>query len=304
MPLPLHRSSAPQSTGPTHVIAIAAGKGGVGKSTVTVNLARALTEANYRVGILDADIYGPSLRRMLPEQQLPVQKGPTIIPAVCQGIKVISMAYFRQEGIATAVRAPIANSLITQFCDQVEWGLLDYLLIDFPPGTGDIQLTLSQRAKLRGAVMVTTPQQVAVMDVRKAMHLFSQVNVPILGIVENMSYYIHEKSGEVLHLFGSDGGKLLAEEAGVPLLGQIPVDPLLSCSGDEGVSLFNQAEIKSPGVAAFRALARDIIQRMAGLQSENLIKRLTQPDPMHLDIEWNDRSVPVSYTHLTLPTIA
>jgi ATP-binding protein involved in chromosome partitioning len=180
MPLPIH-SSLSQPTGPAHVIAIAAGKGGVGKSTVTVNLALALSLAGYKVGILDADLYGPSLRRMLPEDQLPQQKGPTIVPAICQGIRVISMAYFRQDNLATAVRAPIANSLISQFLDQVEWGPLDYLLIDFPPGTGDIQLTLSQKAKLTGAVMVTTPQQVAIMDVRKAMHLFSQVRGPCFG---------------------------------------------------------------------------------------------------------------------------
>jgi ATP-binding protein involved in chromosome partitioning len=265
MPLPIH-SSLSQPTGPAHVIAIAAGKGGVGKSTVTVNLALALSLAGYKVGILDADLYGPSLRRMLPEDQLPQQKGPTIVPAICQGIRVISMAYFRQDNLATAVRAPIANSLISQFLDQVEWGPLDYLLIDFPPGTGDIQLTLSQKAKLTGAVMVTTPQQVAIMDVRKAMHLFSQVRVPVLGIIENMSYYVHPGSGERLQLFGEGGGKRLAEETDIPFLGQIPVDPLLSTCGDEGRSLFAARSVAGD---AFISLAKDVAAHTDRLKTDS-----------------------------------
>lgn len=262
MSLPLHSSSASSTGGPAAVIAIAAGKGGVGKSTVTVNLAQALSQAGYRVGILDADLYGPSLRRMLPEDQLPSQKGPTLMPAVCRDIKVMSMAFFRQENLATAVRAPIANSLIGQFLDQVEWGPLDYLLIDFPPGTGDIQLTLSQKAKLTGALMVTTPQQVAIMDVRKAMHLFSQVQVPIIGIVENMSYFLHE--GKTLRLFGEGGGRLLAEETKVPLLGQIPVDPLVSISGDQGHSIIGS---HSPAANAFEALAKAMIAEVEVLRA-------------------------------------
>lgn len=239
------------------MIAVAAGKGGVGKSTVTVNLALALNQAGFKVGILDADLYGPSLRRMLPEDNLPMQKGPTLIPAICRGIRVMSMAFFRQDNLATAVRAPIANSLIGQFLDQVEWGPLDYLLIDFPPGTGDIQLTLSQKAKLTGALMVTTPQQVAVMDVRKAMHLFAQVQVPIIGIIENMSYFVH--AGETIRIFGEGGGRALADETGVPFLGQIPVDPLVSLSGDRGSSIIGS---HSPAAEAFEALAKATVAQV------------------------------------------
>ncbi len=264
MSLPIHSS---KSSGPVNVIAVAAGKGGVGKSTVTVNLALALSLLGHKVGILDADLYGPSLRRMLPEDQLPSQKGPSLLPAMCKGVRVMSMAYFRQDNVATAVRAPIANSLISQFLDQVEWGPLDYLLIDFPPGTGDIQLTLSQKAKLTGAVMVTTPQQVAVMDVRKAMHLFSQVHVPVLGIMENMSYFIHPDSGETLHLFGQGGGRRLSEETGVPFLGQIPIDPVLSACGDEGRSLFDEKSISG---AAFKQLARQVVERTDSLRADGM----------------------------------
>ena len=180
MPLQMCPAKKPIQT----ILAIAAGKGGVGKSTVTVNLAIALQRKGYRVGVMDTDIYGPSVRQMLPEDRMPAQKGEILIPALCLGIKMISMAYFRKTDEAAAVRAPIANGVITQFIKNVEWGDLDFLLIDFPPGTGDVQLTLSQQANLSAAIVVTTPQEVALLDVRKAMHLFQQVQVPLLGIVE------------------------------------------------------------------------------------------------------------------------
>lgn len=209
MPLKMFPKDDPKPQSPIkHTIAIAAGKGGVGKSTVTVNLALALTHLGYSVGVMDTDIYGPSIRKMLPEDRLPIQKGNTIIPAVCNGIKMISMAYFRKEHEASAVRAPIANGVISQFIENVAWGPLDYLLIDFPPGTGDIQLTLSQKASLSGAIMITTPQEVSVMDVRKAINLFSQVKVPIIGIIENMSYYQAPATQEKIYLFGKGGGNV------------------------------------------------------------------------------------------------
>jgi ATP-binding protein involved in chromosome partitioning len=248
MPLTMYKSE------PRHLIGIAAGKGGVGKSSVTVNLALALKEMGYSVGVLDADVYGPSIRAMLPEDTAPKQQGDQIIPAVCSGIQMISMAYFRKEGEAAAVRAPIANGMIQQFMKQVAWGALDYLLIDFPPGTGDIQLTLAQQGNLTGAVMVTTPQEVALLDVRKAMNLFDHVKVPIIGVVENMSYYLHEATGERLFLFGKGGGERLAAQSGVPLLGQVPIDPLICRTGDLGLSLFSQKEASS--ALAFRAIAK------------------------------------------------
>lgn len=236
MTLPMYgKDKSDRKQGPRCIIAVAAGKGGVGKSSTTVHLALALARAGHKVGVMDTDLYGPSLRRMLPEDHLPTQRGPSLVPAQCKGIAMISMAFFRPENEASAVRAPIANRVIQQFLTQVEWGPLDYLLIDFPPGTGDIQLTLAQGANISAALMVTTPQQVAVMDVRKAMGLFRDVQVPILGIVENMSYY-QDELGNRIELFGRGGGEGLATESGVPFLGQIPVDPRISLQGDSGDS--------------------------------------------------------------------
>jgi len=181
---------------------------------------------------------------------------------------MISMAYFRKENEASVVRAPIANGVITQFIKNVIWGDLDYLLIDFPPGTGDVQLTLSQQANISGAVMVTTPQEVAVLDVRKAMHMFEQVKVPIIGVVENMSYYFHQASAETIYLFGKGGGERLARDQGVPFLGSIPIDPLLSRSCDSGESIFEHQE--SHHIAqVFTTLAKQLIQHVSVLKNED-----------------------------------
>lgn len=251
------------------VVAIAAGKGGVGKSSVTVNLALALQAMGYQVGIMDTDIYGPSIRKMLPEDRMPGQKGALIQPALCKGIKMISMAYFRQENQATAVRAPIANGLISQFINNVQWGKLDFLLVDFPPGTGDVQLTLSQKARLIGAVMVTTPQEIALLDVRKAISLFDQVKVPIIGIIENMSYYQPSEKNEPVYMFGKGGGERLASESGVPLLGKIPLDPFLCTCGDKGESLLaKDPEAQRPVTQAFQHLARQLSDQIAALKAE------------------------------------
>lgn len=256
-------------SGVKNVIAIAAGKGGVGKSTVTVNLALALHKLGYAVGVMDTDIYGPSVRKMLPEERLPIQKGQDIQPALCQGIRMISMAYFRPENEASVVRAPIANGIISQFINNIVWGDLDYLLIDFPPGTGDIQLTLSQKANLTGAIMVTTPQEVAVMDVRKAMNLFEQVSVPVIGIVENMSYYTYPQTQEKVYLFGKGGGERLARESGVPFLGAIPIDPVLCQSGDSGKSIFATENQGSHEISTvFTELANHMIEHVEVLKGQ------------------------------------
>lgn len=266
-----------------NVIAIAAGKGGVGKSSVTVNLGLALQQLGFSVGIMDTDLYGPSIRKMLPEERMPSQKGQTIIPALCQGIRMISMAYFRKENEAAAVRAPIANGLITQFIKNVSWGDLDYLLIDFPPGTGDVQLTLSQQANLTGAIMVTTPQEVALMDVRKAMHLFEQVKVPIIGIVENMSYYFHKKTDETLYLFGKGGGERLAKESGFPFLGAIPIDPSLCHSGDSGQSIFNEGNQEAAHIASkFIDLAKQMNAHLS------IMKARTGKYLPNFELEWKE----------------
>jgi ATP-binding protein involved in chromosome partitioning len=257
-----------------HVIAIAAGKGGVGKSTVTANLALALRSAGYGVGVLDADLYGPSIRQMLPEKTLPMQKsgqksgqeGSQILPAITkEGIQTISLAFFRKANESMAVRAPIANSVIMQFLKNIQWKSLDFLLIDFPPGTGDIQLTLSQHARLAGAVLVTTPQEVALMDVRKAAHLFAQTRVPLIGVLENMSYYQRDPSEEKIYLFGKGGGKRLAEELGAPFLGQIPIDPELCEYGDGGRSIF-ECSRNLPSKTAFEDFAKQFVAQATARQ--------------------------------------
>jgi ATP-binding protein involved in chromosome partitioning len=248
MPLPM--LDEPQSPLPTvgRVLAVAAGKGGVGKSTVAVNLALALKKLGQKVGILDGDLYGPSVRKMLPEDRLPGRTDDKLTPALCWGVSVMSMAFLRGEGEAAIVRAPIANRVIDQFLQQVEWGDLDTLLIDFPPGTGDIPLTLGQKAGIDGVVLVTTPQEIALMDVRKAVRLFEQLKLPITGVVENMS-------GSV---FGSGGGASLAKELGVPLLGEVPLDPELCQAADQGRSLLYDAP-ESPAAQAFMDIARSLL---------------------------------------------
>jgi ATP-binding protein involved in chromosome partitioning len=208
----------------TRSIAIAAGKGGVGKSTFTLLLAGAFKRKGERVGILDADLYGPSLRQMLPEQRLPKQAAGKIVPGMAGGIQTISLAYFQQEAV---VRAPVANRLLAQFFQKVAWDGVTQLLVDFPPGTGDIPITAAQMGGLSGAVIVTTPQKVALLDVRKTIALFQKTGVPILGIAENMS-------GPV---FGDGGGRALSEEFGVPFLGSIPLDPAIREAGDSGTLL-------------------------------------------------------------------
>ncbi len=267
---------------PTYILAVAAGKGGVGKSSVTVNVAIALKRAGYSVGIMDSDVYGPSVRRMLPEETAPAQQGEMIQPAISHGIKVISMAYFRKENEAAAVRAPIANGIITQFIKNVNWGVLDVLLIDFPPGTGDIQLTLSQHANLTGALIVTTPQEVALMDVRKAINLFDQVNIPIVGVIENMSYYQPTPDGKKTYLFGKGGGERLASEIGAPFLGQIPIDEEICRAGDEGLPLQVKEGIDSPGAKAFEAIAANAIA------SASYLKRMAEDTPSTFNLIWKE----------------
>jgi ATP-binding protein involved in chromosome partitioning len=278
------KDSSPLS-GVSHIIAIAAGKGGVGKSSVTVNLGRALKKQGFSVGIMDIDIYGPSIRKMLPENRLPVQRGEYITPALCEGIRMISMAYFRKENEAAVVRAPIANSLVSQFIKNVDWGELDYLLIDFPPGTGDVQLTISQQANLSGAIMVTTPQEIAIMDVRKAMNMFDQVNIPILGVVENMSHYYHAKTDEIIYIFGKGGGEKLARESGVPFLGAIPIDPKLCILSDKGKSIFEDEPVEEKSSAfSYMQIAERVVDHI------NLLKKETEHCLHNFELQWKDMS--------------
>ncbi|NGX38943.1 MAG: Iron-sulfur cluster carrier protein [Chlamydiae bacterium] len=265
-----------------HILAVAAGKGGVGKSTVAVNLALDLKRRGLKVGLLDADVYGPSLEQMLPEGMEPVEDSENpekLLPALTFGIPFISVAHFKKE--ASIVRAPIANALMEQFLEGVEWGELDVLIIDFPPGTGDIQLTLMQKAPISAAVMVTTPQKVATLDVRKAMQLFQNMHIPIMGVVENMSHYLDPNDVKIC-LFGEGGGKALAKEFKVPFLGEIPIDPAISASADKGEALF-EAHPESVGVKAFSVLGEKVMEGIAQLSKNSLTVR--QKDSFHLEVE-------------------
>lgn len=219
-----------------NIIGVASGKGGVGKSTVTTNLAMALSLSGARVGILDADIYGPSMGIMFDITEDPlVHEDRTLTPVTARGgIRIVSMSMFADAGKATIWRGPMASQMIQNFLHRVHWGELDYLFIDFPPGTGDIQLTLTQSCPLSGAVVVTTPQDVALADCRKGLAMFDAVNVPVLGIVENMSFFICDQCDKHHHIFRSGGGERIANQLGVPLLGKVPLEPAVADCGDLG----------------------------------------------------------------------
>ncbi|MEN9836275.1 MAG: Protein mrp [Pseudomonadota bacterium] len=245
-----------------NIIAVASGKGGVGKSTSAVNLAYALARTGSKVGLLDADVYGPSIPRMVRITQLAEEGGPNvIIPPLADGIKVISVGMFTQASDATILRGPMAGSVIKQFLTQVQWGELDYLVIDYPPGTGDIQLTISQTAPVTGAVIVTTPQEVSLIDVRKAMSMFKTLKVPVLGVIETMSYFVCDGCDKKHQIFRSGGGERLARESGVSLLGAIPIDPRVAVGGDEGrphVAAFPDAPASQAYIAAAGAAAQQL----------------------------------------------
>ena len=228
----------PALKGVKNIIAVAAGKGGVGKSTTAVNLAFALARRGSKVGLLDADVYGPSIPKMVRLTKMAESAGDNrILPPEADGVKIISAAMFQSAGQAAILRGPMAGGVAKQFLTQVDWGELDYLVIDYPPGTGDIQLTISQTAPISGAVIVTTPQEVALLDVRKAIEMFRTLKVPVLGVVETMSYFICDGCDKKHHIFRSGGGERLAREYGVAFLGEIPLDPALPIGGDEGKPL-------------------------------------------------------------------
>jgi ATP-binding protein involved in chromosome partitioning len=226
----------PRLPGVRNIIAVAAGKGGVGKSTVTTNLAAALSAQGARVGILDSDVYGPSIPQMMgaPEVAAGTEAGNKITPAIHYGMKVISIGFFVERGGAVIWRGPMVHKLLQQFIEDVEWGELDYLLVDLPPGTGDAQLSLSQLLPITGAVMVTTPQEVSIIDVEKALGMWKRVEVPVLGLIENMSGFICPSCGHHEEIFLRGGGRKLAEREGVPFLGEIPLQGAVSRGGDGG----------------------------------------------------------------------
>jgi ATP-binding protein involved in chromosome partitioning len=244
--------------GVQNILAVGSGKGGVGKSTVAVNLAITLAKMGHSVGLLDADVYGPNIPLMMGVRATPHAIGQRIQPLEAHGLRLMSMGFLNPGDKPLVWRGPMLNSVIQQFLRSVDWGPLDYLVIDLPPGTGDVQLTLIQTTPLTGAIVVTTPSDVALEDARKAVLMFEQVREPVLGIVENMSYLEH--NGEKLYIFGKGGGARTAEQMKVPLLAEIPLDPKTREGGDTGKPIVtaNPATAQS---AIFEKLARTVIHK-------------------------------------------
>jgi ATP-binding protein involved in chromosome partitioning len=242
-----------------HVIAVASGKGGVGKSTVAVNLAAALAQQGRRVGLIDADVHGPSLPRMLGMTRKPEVRNGMMLPVEAFGLHCMSIGFLVPETQAMIWRGPMVMGALTQMLGQVVWGALDVMVIDLPPGTGDAQLTLSQKVKLRGAVIVSTPQDIALIDARRGVAMFQTVNVRILGVIENMSYFACPHCGERSDIFGHGGARTEAERLGVPFLGQVPLLAAVRASGDAGTPIVLGAP-DSEAAAAFRAIAARVAE--------------------------------------------
>jgi ATP-binding protein involved in chromosome partitioning len=246
--------------GVKNLVAVGSGKGGVGKTTVAVNLAIALAESGYKVGLLDADVYGPNVPLMMGVNRTPAAVGERIQPLANYKVKLMSMGFLSPGDKPLVWRGPMLHSVIQQFLRGVDWGELDYLVIDLPPGTGDVQLSLIQTAPVTGAVVVTTPSDVSLEDARKAVRMFEQVKVPLLGIVENMSYLMCPHCEERIDVFSSGGGKRTAAAMGVNFLGALPLDPTVRIGGDTGqpVATFGPEDRRAKG---FYELAEAVVKR-------------------------------------------
>jgi len=255
--------------GVKNIVAVGSGKGGVGKSTVTVNLAVALANAGARVGLLDADVYGPNIPMMIGITGQPYAVKDRIQPLSNFGVKVMSMGFLAGEDTPMIWRGPMLHNVIQQFVRQVDWGELDYLLVDLPPGTGDVQLSLTQTVPLMGAVVVTTPQDVALQDARKAIVMFRQVRVEILGIVENMSYFECPKCATRTHIFNHGGGEVTARKYDVPFLGEVPLSMGIREGGDSGKPIV-LADPGSPAGKAFGAIASNVAAQVSIANQNNL----------------------------------
>ncbi len=241
------------------ILAIASGKGGVGKSTVSANLAVALAAEGKKVGMLDADVYGPSQPRMLGISGRPASPdGKTILPLRNHGVTMMSVGLMTKEDEAVVWRGPMLMGALQQMLNQVQWGNLDVLIVDLPPGTGDVQLTLSQKAEVSGAIVVSTPQDIALLDARKALNMFEKTGVKVLGMIENMSTYICPNCGHEAHIFGHGGARADAARLGLPFLGEIPLDLDIRLAGDGGAPIV-ASKPESPQAQAFRAIARKLI---------------------------------------------
>ena len=279
--------------GVKHLIAIASGKGGVGKSTTTSNLAVALAKSGASVGILDADVYGPSIPVMFGATEKPaLNERQQLVPIVRQGVKLISMGLIADERTPVIWRGPIATQMVRQFLSAVDWGTLDYLLVDLPPGTGDVQLTLVQSAPITGAVIVMTPQEVALGVAKRGLGLFSQTQVPILGVIENMSGFECPKCHEVTAIFKQGGGRAAAKELGLPFLGAVPLDPATVLGGDLGEPVVTRSP-DAPAARSFRAaageFARQVAIAAAGMAETTARPQKLEPDgKTGLKVLWDD----------------
>lgn len=254
-----------------HIIAISSGKGGVGKSTVTANLALALSSQGYQVGVLDADIYGPSQAHMLgvaPGTRPHMIDDQTMAPVMAQGVKVMSIAFLVDADTAMVWRGPMASGAFQQLFNQTDWGALDYLLIDMPPGTGDIQLTLAQKVKVSGAVVVTTPQDIALLDARKGIEMFRKVEVPVLGVIENMSLHTCSQCGHVEPIFGEGGGERIAAQYDTSLLGQLPLTLSVREQTDSGRPTVVAAP-ESAAAQAFQQAASKMVLALARVKGQD-----------------------------------
>jgi ATP-binding protein involved in chromosome partitioning len=266
--------------GVKNIVAVASGKGGVGKSTTSVNLAYGLAKQGSRVGLLDADIYGPSLVKMTGVGYPEKMEGQMIVPPEMGGVKIVSMPMFAKNEKAAILRGPMAAQVIKQFLTQIAWGELDYLIIDYPPGTGDIQLTISQIAPLTGAVIVTTPQEISLIDVKKAVEMFVTMKVPILGVIETMSYFVCDGCDKKHDIFRSGGGSHLTKEMGVPMLAQIPLEPQIALVSDQGKAAVD--------AAAATAGAQAYMSGVGKLASQiSIINSKTQGALDHFSLTWN-----------------
>jgi len=262
-------SAPPRARGPQpipgvrRVLAVTSGKGGVGKSTVATNLALAFATLRPAIGLMDADVYGPSVPLMLGiDEKARTGEDRRIIPVDTHGLRVISMGMFVGEATPVIWRGPMITKLITEFLRNVEWGELDILVLDLPPGTGDVQLTLTQQVLITGGLIVTTPQDVALADVRRGIQMFRQVNAPVLGLIENMSFHLCPGCGERTDLFGHGGGAAMAREAGIPLLGEVPLVRAIREAGDAGLPIV-AADPSHPQSRAFREIAERVLVRLA-----------------------------------------
>ncbi len=274
-----------------NIIPVASGKGGVGKSTVSANLALALAKAGSKVGIMDADVYGPSIPTILGVTEKPLSVGNRITPVEKYGIKIISMGFFVPPGDAVIWRGPMLHKMVQDFLGTVDWGELDYLIVDLPPGTGDIQLSLCQTIPVTGAVIVSTPQDVAWNVAQKAIAMFNKLNAPILGIIENMSSYVCSHCGQKDEIFGSGGAKRAAERLGIPFLGEIPLVTSIRSTADKGDPIVH-SDPGNPSAQSMIKIAEKLVAQVKTIGEREATKifpvKISPPNEHEITIEWND----------------